>query len=374
MGVCFKRGRTRDNFDAARQPLRCGAPFRRPGKRFRGELRRHFLGRSLAYNGAELVGAARRRAGAAREGGGRSGGWFAVGVTSQQVSPFPVIGVLKAKQRLGKYRIERKLGVGGFSVVYQAMDTIEGVRVALKIPHQHLVTPEVLEEFRQEARMMARLEHPNILPLKNAEFIDDKFVIVYPLGEKTLTERLQSRISLSTALDYAEQMLSAVAYAHEHRIIHCDVKPDNVILFSGGRLRLADFGIAKVANRTIRASGSGTVGYVAPEQAMGRPSFRSDVFSLGLILYRMLTGRLPEWPYDWPPPGIERLRRRHGDLVALVRKAIEVNPRRRYRDAGSMLEALRRIKPRVMRHAERQSARARTTKKANRRTRKGPRR
>lgn len=280
-----------------------------------------------------------------------------------------MIGVLKSKQRLGKYRIERKLGVGGFSVVYRAMDTIEGVRVALKIPHHHLVTPEVLEEFRQEARMMARLEHPNILPLKNAEFIDEKFVIVYPLGEKTLTDRLQSRLSFATAIDYAEQMLSAVAYAHEHRIIHCDVKPDNVILFSGGRLRLADFGIAKVANRTIRASGSGTVGYVAPEQAMGRPSFRSDVFSLGLILYRMLTGRLPEWPYEWPPPGVDRLRRRHPDLLSLVRKAIDVNPRRRYRDAGVMLDAFLRIKPRVLRHAKRQSERTRTTtKKSTRRT------
>jgi serine/threonine protein kinase len=284
-----------------------------------------------------------------------------------------VIGVLKAKQRLGKYRIERKLGVGGFSVVYQAMDTIEGVRVALKIPHQHLVTPEVLEEFRHEARLMARLEHPNILPLKNAEFIDEKFVIVYPLGEKTLTERLQSRLSLATALDFAEQIISGVAYAHEHRIIHCDVKPDNVILFPGGRLRLADFGIAKVANRTIRASGSGTVGYVAPEQAMGRPSFRSDVFSVGLIVYRMLTGRLPEWPFEWPPPGVQRLRRRHADLTAFVRKSIEVNPRRRFRDAGVMRDAFLRIKPRVLRHARQQAQRSRTTKKKTSRNTKGKR-
>lgn len=279
-----------------------------------------------------------------------------------------MIGTLKSKQRLGKYRIERKLGVGGFSVVYQALDTIEGVRVALKIPHPHLVTPEVLNEFRKEVRMMARLEHPNILPLKNAEFIEGKFVIVYPLGEKTLANRLQSRIALVTALDYAEQMISAVAYAHEHRIIHCDVKPDNVILFSGGRLRLTDFGIAKVAKRTIKASGSGTVGYVAPEQAMGRPSFRSDVFSLGLILYRMLTGRLPEWPFEPPLPGIERLRRRHKDLVALVRRAIELNPRRRFRDAGQMLDALRRIKPRVLRHAARQASRRSTKRQATRRT------
>lgn len=279
-----------------------------------------------------------------------------------------MIGALRSNQRLGKYRIERRLGAGGFSVVYQAMDTIEGIRVALKIPHPHLVTPEVLAEFRQEVRMLARLEHPNLLPLKNAEFIDGKFVIVYPLGEKTLADRLQSRIALQTAFEYAEQMIAAVAYAHEHRIIHCDVKPDNLILFAGGRLRLTDFGIAKVADRTVRASGSGTVGYVAPEQAMGRPSFRSDVFSLGLILYRMLTGRLPEWPYEPPLPGSDRLRRRHADLVALVRRAIDVNPRRRFRDAGQMLAALHRIKPRVLRHAARQASRRRTRKKSTSRT------
>jgi serine/threonine protein kinase len=93
-------------------------------------------------------------------------------------------------------------------------------------------------------------------------------------------------------------MTSAIAYAHAHnRVIHCDVKPDNFILFPDNVLKLADFGIAKVAYQTLRASGSGTVGYVAPEQAMGKPSFRSDVFSLGLILYRMFSGVLPEWPY-----------------------------------------------------------------------------
>ena len=100
--------------------------------------------------------------------------------------------------------------------------------------------------------------------------------------------------ALDLAVKLADQMLEAVAWAHAHRIIHCDVKPDNFILFTDNRIRLADFGIAKVAMKTIRASGSGTVGYVAPEQAVGKPSFRSDVFSLGLILYRMLSGKLPE--------------------------------------------------------------------------------
>ena len=119
----------------------------------------------------------------------------------------------------------------------------------------------------------------------------------------SLDDRLQKRISLSTAVDYSAQILAAVAYAHEHRIIHCDIKPDNFLIFADGRVRLADFGIARVAQKTLRGWGEGTVGYIAPEQAMGKPSFRSDVFSTGLVLYRMFSGCLPEWPYRWPPPG-----------------------------------------------------------------------
>ncbi len=158
-------------------------------------------------------------------------------------------------------------------LVYQARDTIEGVRVALKIPFPHLVTPETLEDFRHEVRVAARLEHPNILPLKNAEFINGHFVITTALGQSTLDERLQKRMSLDTALGFAEQMLEAVAYAHEHRIIHCDVKPDNFLVFPDNRLRLTDFGIARIAHKTIDASGAGTMGYIAPSRRWAsRPS------------------------------------------------------------------------------------------------------
>ncbi|RIK73790.1 MAG: hypothetical protein DCC67_17475 [Planctomycetota bacterium] len=196
---------------------------------------------------------------------------------------------LRARQKLGKYIIERKLDEGGFAVVYQARDEIEGIRVALKIPHVHLLTSAAMEDFRREVRLVAQLEHPNILPLRTAQFIDDHFVIVSALGLTTLEERISRRLPIDLALDFARQMLSAVAYAHSQRIIHCDIKPDNFILFEGNRLRLTDFGVAKVAQRTLRGSGAGTLGYMAPEQAMGRPSFRSDVFALGLVLYRMFS-------------------------------------------------------------------------------------
>jgi serine/threonine protein kinase len=257
--------------------------------------------------------------------------------------------ILKARQRLGKYRIERRLAQGGFAYVYAAMDTIEGVRVALKMPHQNVVTPTMLECFQREARLVARLDHPNILPLKDASFIEGRFVITSRLGERTLNDRLRKRMSFETALELSMQMVSAVAYAHRMKIIHCDIKPENMILLPDGRLQLADFGIAKVAQRTVIGSGSGTVGYMAPEQAMGRPSTKSDVFSLGLIMVRMLTGHLPTYPFDWPLKGHATLRRRaHPELLALVRKAMAVQPNKRFRDADDMFNALQRVKRRAL--------------------------
>lgn len=268
--------------------------------------------------------------------------------------------MLKARQKLGKYVIERKLGEGGFAVVYQARDTIEGIRVALKIPYAHLLTSQAIEGFRREVRLAATLEHPHILPLKHADFVNGHFVIVTALGQMTLEERLQRRIAVAKAIDLAEQMISAVAHAHRHRIVHCDIKPDNFLMFPGNRVRLADFGIARVAQRTLRGSGTGTVGYVAPEQAMGKPSFRSDVFSLGIILYRMFSGSLPEWPYDWPPPGYSRLRSRlHRGLIAVIQKAIDPDVRRRFHDAQQMLRAFQRVKAPAKRYL-RTNARAQT--------------
>jgi serine/threonine-protein kinase len=265
---------------------------------------------------------------------------------------------IRARQNLGKYRIEKRLSEGGFATVYRAFDTIEGVHVALKIPRGPRMTEETLKDFRREVRLAAKLEHPNILPLKDASVINDHFVITFPLGERTLADRLSKRLSLRSAMALAGQILEALAYAHQQRIIHCDVKPENMVLFPGERLRLGDFGIAKFAQKTIQASGTGTVGYMAPEQAMGKPSQRSDVFSAGLIIYRMLTGEWPQWPYNWPPPGIRKLRSRiHPDFIAFLQKAIDPDPRRRYRDAEQMRNAFLRLKPRVLNHAERRRSR-----------------
>ncbi len=257
---------------------------------------------------------------------------------------------------LGKYRIRRRIGAGAFATVYEAYDTIEGISVALKVPHIDHLDKDSLGAIHREVRLTARLEHENILPLRNAMMIDGHFVIASPLGEQTLTDRLRYRLGPKTALAYTEQLLDALAYAHEVRVIHCDIKPDNVILFPEGQARLADFGIAKVAlrTRTIMGSGQGTVGYIAPEQAMGKPSFRSDVFSMGLLIYRMFAGELPAWPFDWPLPGAERLRRTVSrDFVDFLRRSIEVHERKRFRDGVQMQRAFQVVAPRALRASTR---------------------
>jgi serine/threonine-protein kinase len=257
---------------------------------------------------------------------------------------------LRARSTLGKYKIIKRIAEGGFAAVYSARDTVSGVAVALKIPHPHLVTKAMLAAFRAEVRITEQLDHPNILPVKDAGTIDNVFYVASPLGLETLGDRLARRLSARTMVDFASQMLEALACAHRKRIMHCDIKPDNFIVFPENRLRLADFGIAKVALRTLAASGSGTVGYIAPEQAMGKPSLRSDVFSLGLVLYRMFSGCLPEWPYHEPLAGTERIKKSlHPDLVRLLHRSLQVDSTLRFADGVAMHRAFERVKRRAVR-------------------------
>jgi len=151
--------------------------------------------------------------------------------------------------------------------VYQVFDTIHSIKVALKVPHSSAMYYYFLADFKREARLAPKLEHANILPIRDASFIDGHFVISMPLGERSLAERMRKRLATATALDYIDQALAAVAHAHHCKIIHCDIKPDNFILFPNNQLRLTDFGFSKIAQRTLKqASGSGTVGYMVPER------------------------------------------------------------------------------------------------------------
>ena len=250
--------------------------------------------------------------------------------------------MLRARQKIGKYRILGRIASGPLADVYRAYDTIQKIKVALKIPKPDENAGH--EEFLHEVRVATRLQHPNILSVLNASYIDEQFVIAMNLGEESLADRIERRTSTAVKLDLAGQGLAALAHAHEHKIIHCDIKPENFILFPGNCLKLADFGFAKLSLRTLKASGSGTIDYIAPEQAMGRPKFQSDVFSMGLVLYRLFSGKLPEWPFTWPMAGHEMLKARvRPELIEVLKKAIQLDPAKRYRTAVQMYADYERI-------------------------------
>ncbi len=248
-------------------------------------------------------------------------------------------------QRLGKYKLLERLGSGGFAVVYRARDTVEGRDVALKLPIAAYGT-ESRDALLREVRLTIKLEHTNIVPILNADLVGDQLVIASPLGEESLAHRLSRRMSNTRALSITEQVLSALAYAHSHRVMHCDINPSNVILFEDDHVALSDFGLARVSAKTqMLGSGSGTVGYIAPEQAMGHPSFRSDVFAFGLLAYRLFSGQLPRWPYRAPLPGAARVRRKLTPTAQdFLRKAMDPEYRRRYRDATQAMRAYERIR------------------------------
>ena len=252
---------------------------------------------------------------------------------------------LRIGGRLDQYRLLERLGEGGFSTVYSAIDTIEDRYVAIKVPEaRYSDNRQWMEDVQHEVRIMAALDHPAILPLHDARFINGHYVIVFPLGDESLADRLTRRMSRTTAAEYSIQMIDAVAYAHQQHVLHRDIKPENFILFPDNRIRLNDFGLARIEHGNHGESASGTLGYIAPEQAMGRPSYRSDVFSLGLVIYRMLSGELPEYPFTPPLPGFNKLRRGLSrDFVALIRKAVDPIPSKRFRDAVAMNNAMKRI-------------------------------
>ena len=193
--------------------------------------------------------------------------------------------------------------------------------------------------------------------------IDERFIIASPLARQSLDDRLKTRLSLKTAMSYAEQILEGLAATHKQKIVHCDMKPENILIFPDNRIRITDFGIARVARKTMPVSGSGTLGYIAPEQAMGRASFASDVFSTGLVLWRMFSGKLPEWPYRRPLLGTERLRKIfHPAMVEWLERCIDLEPSRRFNDAGAMLRAFQRLKPKALRTS---GAKARKKKRSS---------
>ena len=254
---------------------------------------------------------------------------------------------LRRGQKFGPYRIGAPIAAGGFSNVYRAHDEKADRAVALKVPAGKRMDPEAPADYRREVAENLALRHPNILRIIDHGEIDGVPFIVTPLGRKSLADLLVRGKGLSVirALTYTRQLLLALAHAHTHRVIHCDVKPENLILLSDDRVALTDFGLARHGKRVL-GDGSGTVGYMAPEQAEGRLTPRADVFAAGVVLATLLFGplRKPRLPKDHP-----RLERLPPGLLPLLERALDPLPKRRFADAGEMLVELRKIERRITR-------------------------
>jgi len=215
-------------------------------------------------------------------------------------------------QTVGKYRILSSLGSGGFGSVFLAEDTWIHKKVAIKVPHkQNLDFAEMLKE----PRLLASMNHPNIVTVLTAEKQDGVFFIVmeYVPGETLETViAAKGALDVATVLDYTCQVANAVEHAHKQGVIHRDLRPANVFVTEKGVVKVGDFGTSRFLE--IAAHGTTVIGsppYMAPEQFEGRAVFASDLYSLGITMYQMLTGELP---YDTPAPSdLDRLRR--GELV-----------------------------------------------------------
>ncbi len=220
--------------------------------------------------------------------------------------------MLAAGSRLGPYEILTPLGAGGMGEVYRARDPRLGREVAVKVlPDAVSADPDRLRRFEQEARAASALNHPNILTVFDTGAQDGVAYLVTELLEgETLRERLAGALPVRKAVEIAIQIARGLAAAHERRIVHRDLKPENLFLTRDGRVKILDFGLAKLtahgagspaelaAAPTLLSGGTepgfvlGTAGYMSPEQVQGLPAdHRADLFALGAVLYEMLAGR-----------------------------------------------------------------------------------
>jgi beta-lactam-binding protein with PASTA domain/predicted Ser/Thr protein kinase len=267
----------------------------------------------------------------------------------------------------GRYRILRKLGSGGMANVYLAEDEELGRRVAIKILNdRHASDDSFVERFRREAKNAAGLSHPNIVSVYDRGEAEGTYYIAMEYLEgRSLKDRIVSEgaLPISAAIEVARQILRAVGFAHRRGIVHRDIKPHNVLLAQEGasdgdpRFKVTDFGISRTAASQMTEAGSivGTAQYLSPEQARGAPvDQRSDIYSVGIVLYELLTGKLPftgETPLEIAmkhlseiPTAPSELRPDiPADLDMVVLRALAKDPEDRYQSADEMERELARV-------------------------------
>ena len=262
---------------------------------------------------------------------------------------------------VGHYEIREKLGEGGMGVVYRATDTRLNRDVAIKVlPGQIAAVGEERERFKIEARAAAALNHPNIATIYAIEDLNEEtFIVMEYIDGEELRSRIDAgTISLPDALEIADRIAEGLATAHRKGIVHRDVKSSNIMVTSDGKVKIMDFGLAKVKGSgmlTRKGSTLGTAAYMSPEQARGESvDHRADLWSLGVVLYEMLTGELPlkagydaAWSYviqnETPLRPSQLDRRIPAALDDLVMRCLEKDPHRRWESADKFRESLQRI-------------------------------
>ncbi len=263
----------------------------------------------------------------------------------------------------GRYEITELIGVGGMADVYKAIDVMENRTVAVKILKDEFSnSEEFLRRFRNESKAIALLSHPNIVKIYDVGFTDEiQFIVMEYIDGITLKEFIdqQGVLRWKDALHFITQILRALQHAHDKGIVHRDIKPQNIMLFSDGTIKVMDFGIARFARidgKTLSDKTIGSVHYISPEQARGdMTDERSDIYSVGVMLYEMLTGKKP---FDGDNPVAIALKHMEEEAVSprdimpsipealeeIVIHAMEREPAKRYQSAAEMIKDIDRFK------------------------------
>ncbi len=256
----------------------------------------------------------------------------------------------------GRYEIKEIIGVGGMANVYKAYDSIDDRVVAVKILRdEHMENDELLRRFRNESKAIAVLSHPNIVKVYDVSFNEDiQYIVMEHIDGITLKEYIEQQKVLrwKEAVHFTVQILRALQHAHDKGIVHRDIKPQNIMLLEDGTIKVADFGIARFARasqHTVTDKAIGSVHYISPEQAKGELSDeKSDIYSIGVMLYEMTTGTLPfdaESPVSVALKQIQSQAKRPRvlnpdipeGLEDITIRAMQKDPARRYQSAAEML-------------------------------------
>src|SRR3954453_22673098 len=259
----------------------------------------------------------------------------------------------------GRYRLEAKLGSGGMATVYLARDQTLDPPVAGKVMHREMSEQkEQLERFRQEARAVAKLSHTNVVSVIDAGEDGGHPYIVFEYVEGETPKQgigREGALDPQEAIAYAIEIARGLSVAHGRRMVHRDIKPQNILIDAEGRAKLTDFGISRQLEQDgMTATGRvlGTTDYVAPEQAMGRGADpRSDIYSLGVVLYEMLVGQVPFQAdsqvgvamkhVNEELPDVQQRRPELSAAAAMVvERATTKDPAKRYAEIGEMIDAL----------------------------------